>query len=195
MQLAFRKFMGTEIPKILQPLAELRIQVFREFPYLYDGSLAYEQEYLKTYIEASDSFLFAVFDEEKLVGATTCIALEQETLEVRKPFLEKKIELSTVCYFGESILLKPYRGLGLGVRFFEEREAYAQEIKRPLAAFCAVQRPAEHPLRPENYKDLSSFWQKRGYQKSTNLVSEFNWKDIDEDEETPKRMEYWTKTL
>jgi hypothetical protein len=35
----------------VQDLAQLRITVFREFPYLYDGDLAYEQNYLRTYLD------------------------------------------------------------------------------------------------------------------------------------------------
>src|SRR5690242_19351414 len=40
---------GAAIEGYLDVLAALRIRVFREYPYLYDGSLAYEQEYLASY--------------------------------------------------------------------------------------------------------------------------------------------------
>ena len=37
---------GTAVTPFNTALAELRIQVFREWPYLYEGTLAYEQHYL-----------------------------------------------------------------------------------------------------------------------------------------------------
>ncbi|KPM48704.1 GNAT family N-acetyltransferase [Jiulongibacter sediminis] len=195
MILSFKSFIGEEIKEVLEPLAELRIQVFRDYPYLYDGSIDYEREYLKTYTNAPQSFLFAVFNTDQMVGATTCIPLKDETAEVREPFLKASTDLNTICYFGESILLKEYRGQGLGNRFFEEREAHARNLGAQFSVFCAIKRPETHPLRPADYQDLKPFWKKRGYSKSETLQSLFSWKDIDEPEESPKLMEYWTKTL
>ena len=40
---------GAELEPWLEALGGLRIRVFREFPYLYDGSLEYEREYLGVY--------------------------------------------------------------------------------------------------------------------------------------------------
>ena len=37
---------GDDIRTVLPDLARLRMEVFREWPYLYDGSLAYEEDYL-----------------------------------------------------------------------------------------------------------------------------------------------------
>jgi GNAT superfamily N-acetyltransferase len=193
--LSFKTFIGSEIEREIEPLANLRISVFRDYPYLYDGTIAHEKEYLNRYIKSSAAFLFAVFDAEKMVGATTCIALKDETPDIQEPFMEAGISLDEVCYFGESILLKEYRGKGLGVRFFEEREKHAANLKASIKAFCAVKRAINHPLKPKDYQDLSSFWLKRGYQKSPTLKSTFSWKDINEKEETLKTMEYWTKNL
>jgi len=40
---------GSAILSHLEDIARLRIQVFREWPYLYDGSMEYEREYSRTY--------------------------------------------------------------------------------------------------------------------------------------------------
>lgn len=193
-QLSYISYKGKEIESVFDDLARLRIEVFRSFPYLYEGSIAYEKEYLKVYSTSETSFLFAVYDDKKMVGATTCIPLIDETDEVKKPFLEAKIEINTIFYFGESILLPDYRGLGIGHRFFDERETHALSFEQyKITCFCSVIRSENHILRPKDYKPLDDFWQKRGYKKASNLKSKFDWLDIGEKVSTQKDMIYWIK--
>jgi hypothetical protein len=46
MALDVKCLVGEEMKAVLPDLARLRIIVFRDWPYLYDGTLEYEQEYL-----------------------------------------------------------------------------------------------------------------------------------------------------
>jgi GNAT superfamily N-acetyltransferase len=194
--ITYRTFRGSDIESIFEDLAQLRITVFRDYPYLYEGTLEYERAYLQTYSNAERAFVFTVFDDEKLVGATTCIPLEDETWEVKKPFLEANLNIESIFYFGESILLKEYRGLGLGNRFFEERENHAKRFGTfDVVCFCAVQRENNHPLKPKDYRALDDFWMKRGYKKQINLESSFEWLDIGEPKPTNKPMIYWMKNI
>lgn len=194
--LTFVRKTGPEIAACFDELARLRIAVFRDFPYLYEGSLDYEKAYLQTYINSERAFLFAVYEGDQLVGATTCLPLTDETEAVQKPFQEAGYDLSTVFYFGESILLPAYRGMGLGNRFFDEREAHAARFGTyRFTCFCAVARPDDHALRPADYRPLDAFWIKRGYRKETRLQSQFDWTDIDQPESTSKPMIYWLRPL
>lgn len=196
MSLQFESYQGAAIQAILEPLALLRIAVFREFPYLYEGSLAYEMDYLNTYVRSDRALVFAVWDGGQMVGATTCIPLADETEEVQAPFLGANIPVSEVFYFGESILLPQYRSLGIGHRFFDVREAHAASFGSfRLTSFCAVDRPTDHPLRPADYRPLDDFWGKRGYKKDPSLVTQFSWPDLGETLSTPKPMIYWTRPL
>lgn len=195
-QLSYINKTGAAIASVFDDLAQLRIAVFKAFPYLYEGSIDYEKEYLKVYSESKNAFLFAVYDGNKMVGATTCIPLIDETPEVQEPFINAGIELEGVFYFGESILLSDYRGLGLGHRFFDEREAHARSFSTcKITSFCSVVREENHPLRPCDYQPLDKFWTKRGYNKETSLKSTFEWLDIGEQHSTQKEMIYWTKQL
>lgn len=196
MSLRFQHFEGAAIRSVFEPLARLRIAVFRDFPYLYEGSLEYELDYLSTYAASGRSLLFAVFDGEQMVGATTCIPLADETAEVQAPFLTAGIPFSEVFYFGESVLLPEYRGLGLGHRFFDEREAHAARFGMfRITSFCAVERPDDHPLRPKGYRPLHEFWGKRGYRKESGLKARFSWPDLGDKMESAKTMVYWTRPL
>ncbi|HEX2898852.1 MAG TPA: GNAT family N-acetyltransferase [Bacteroidia bacterium] len=192
----FLNFQGVEIQGQFEALAALRIRVFRDFPYLYEGHLDYEREYLKTYSNAPKAFLMGAFYRKNMVGATTCIPLEDETEEVKKPFWDAGMNVGEIFYFGESILLPEYRGLGIGNRFFDAREAHAASFGTyKFTCFCAVQRPADHPARPADYQPLDPFWTKRGYRRVPELVSQFEWLDIGERQPTSKPMVYWMRPI
>jgi len=98
------------------------------------------------------------FDDDKVVGASTAIPMQYETDELKKPFLEQGYDLAQVFYCSESVLNKNYRGLGIGVRFFEEREAHAAALGGfKHISFCCVERPVDHPRRPANYMPWMPF--------------------------------------
>ena len=192
----YKTFKSKEIESVFDDLARLRITVFKDFPYLYEGTIEYEKEYLKIYSKSDRSFLFTVYDGDKMVGATTCIPLTDETEEVKKPFLDLGMDIDSIFYFGESILLSQYRGLGIGNRFFDERETHAEHFGTfKMTCFCAVARPNNHPMKPTNYRPLDEFWIKRGYHKEVALESKFEWLDINESVSTFKSMIYWTKNI
>jgi len=136
------------------------------------------------------------FDGTQVIGASTAVPMQHEMEEIRRPFLEQNIIPDNVFYLGESVLKKEYRGRGIGVRFFMEREAHAQRVGDfTWAAFCAVVRPENHPRRPDDYVPLDRFWNKRGYFKHPELQTTLTWLDIDESVQTPKPMVYWLKSL
>ena len=187
---------GKAIRSVFDDLAGLRIAVFRDFPYLYEGSVAYEKEYLAPYIESERSMLFAVYSGQQMVGATTCIPLIDETAAIRRPLEEAGFDINTIFYFGESILLSPFRGMGLGHRFFDEREAHARSFGTyRKACFFSVEREPNHPLKPINYRSNVEFWKKRGYTEQAALRATIDWPDIGELASTPKTLVCWIRDL
>lgn len=195
-QLTFVRKTGVAMAEVFDDLARLRIAVFRDYPYLYEGTVEYEKGYLQIYRQSERSFLFAAYDGNTMVGATTCIPLKDETPEIRKPFEDAGFDTGTICYFGESILLPAYRGLGLGHRFFDEREAHARSLGNfETCCFCSVDRGDSHPLKPADYRSNDAFWLKRGYRKEPALQSIMEWPDLGEPASTPKIMIFWTKSL
>lgn len=100
---------GKKIEPHLEALASLRIEIFREFPYLYDGSIEYERNYLNTYTGSPESIAILVFDRNQMVGASTGLPLEDETDEFKAPFLHHGYNSKQVFYCGESILKQKSR--------------------------------------------------------------------------------------
>ena len=189
-------YTGSASQPFLTDLARLRIEVFRDFPYLYEGNMAYEKDYLQTFFEAPDSLLVIAQDGDQVVGASTGVPLAFETSEIQQPWREKGYDLEKIFYYGESVLQKAYRGRGIGVRFFEERERWARQLGRfGIATFCGVVRPEDHPRRPAGYIALDRFWERRGFSKTEDLVCYISWKDLDEPAESPKPLHFWCKEL
>ena len=186
---------GEELGPWLDALGGLRIRVFREFPYLYDGSLEYEREYLGVYQRCVRSRIVLVTAADGgLVGATTCMPLAEEAAEIQAPFLAAGRDVEDWLYFGESIVLPEWRGMGLGKEFFARREEHARRLGLTGAAFCAVDRPESHPLRPLGYRPPDGFWTALGYAKQPDLQAVFSWKEITEAAESPKTLTFWTKS-
>jgi GNAT superfamily N-acetyltransferase len=196
MNLSLEALMGANIESVIDDLAGLRMVVFKEFPYLYQGSVTYELKYLQTYLECPESIIVVARDGNRIVGASSALPLEFETNEVQQPFLAHGFDPKTVFYLAESVLLPAYRGHGLGKQFFETRENYAKNLGGfSWAAFCAVQRPQNHPLRPASHRDLDSFWQARGYEKRVDLNTFFSWQEIGEEAQSLKPMTVWLKNI
>lgn len=194
MVLWVRSFVGADAASYFPALARLRISVFREWPYLYDGSLEYEERYLQSYT-GPDALLVLALEGDRVVGASTGLPLTAHP-EVALPILQHAgLSLGEVFYFGESVLEQEYRGRGIGHRFFDEREQFARERGFRWAAFCAVVRPEQHPSRPTGYVPHDAFWTKRGFVSHPELVAHFSWKDVDSETETEKPMVFWLKQL
>lgn len=194
--ITIEKFAGDEARKIADDLAHLRLKVFWDFPYLYEGTVEYEKTYLETYFKAKHSFILIVKDGDKIVGATTGIWAREEEESFKKPLHAYGLNTDEVFYFGESVLLPEYRGQGLGKVFMQERENYARSIPGiKILAFCSVERPFNHRLRPQGYKPLDEFWKSRGFSPASGLFTEYSWKDRDEKEETVKKLNYWLKNI
>ncbi|MFZ5757473.1 MAG: GNAT family N-acetyltransferase [Pseudomonadota bacterium] len=194
MSITIRAVCGPDIAPYIDDLAALRIEVFRSFPYLYDGTREYEKQYIGKYAQSPESLFVLAFDGNEVVGVSTGVPMRDETAEFKAPFLAAGYNPERIFYFGESVLREVYRGRGLGVRFFEERERYAMQLGRfEYTAFCAVERPADHPLRPAGYVPLDRFWINRGYRKHPEFQSVYRWKDIDQPGTTDHIMTFWMK--
>lgn len=195
MTVTVRALSGEALEAVLDDVARLRIAVFRDWPYLYDGTLDYEREYLSTYRDSPGALLVGAFDGTRLVGASTSTPMEDHAAEFAAPFAERGIPLDKILYGAESVLLPEYRGKGLGHRFFDLREDHARALGRTHVAFCSVKRPEEHPLKPANARTNDAFWRGRGYDTLPGVIAEFSWKDVGQEVETVKPLQFWMRAL
>lgn len=187
---------GSALADVLPALARLRIEVFRDYPYLYDGTLDYEERYIADFAAAADTVVVVARDGDEIVGMATASPMRGHADAFAEPFRALGYDLDTLFYCGESVLRRSYRGRGIGHAFFDHREAHGRALGRfTHVTFCGVVRPPDHPLRPADYRPLDSFWRKRGYTPLDGVRARFSWKDIDKPEADEKDMQFWLKPL
>ena len=194
MSLATRVLTGESLAAALEDVARLRIRVFRDWPYLYDGNPDYERDYLSAY-QSPGAVVVAAMDGARIVGAATGAPMTDHAEDFAAAFADRPERLSQIFYCAESVLLPEYRGHGIGHAFFDAREAHARDLGHDFSAFCSVIRPADHPARPADYRPLDGFWRKRGYAVLGGVIARFSWKDLGEAHETEKPLQFWMRAL
>lgn len=187
---------GAEIDAFQDDVARLRIAIFRDWPYLYDGTLEYERAYVKSYRDNPGALLVGAFDAGILVGASTSTRLEDLGEAFSAPLQQIGVPVEKILYGPESVLLPAYRGQGLGHRFFDLRETHARDLGRSHVAFCSVVRPdLADRARPVTYRTNDAFWRRRGYAPLPGVMARFSWKDLGDNAESEKLLQFWMREL
>lgn len=190
-----RALAGATALPFLDDLARLRMHVFRDWPYLYDGDPDYERDYLAAYAASPRSVFVLAFDGTHVVGASTGIPLTEDAPAFRQPFEASGIDAERVFYFGESVLLRDYRGRGLGHAFFDYREAHARALGDfTHTAFAAVDRASDDARRPAGHRDNDDFWRKRGYTRHAGMTMQLEWRELELGDLTHD-LTFWLRPL
>jgi GNAT superfamily N-acetyltransferase len=187
---------GEAIRPVLHELATLRIRIFHDWPYLYEGDQTYEMHYVEKYAATEGAMVAIATDTttNTIIGASTALPLKLAEPELQAPFIASGMDVGAWYYFGESVLDAAYRGKGIGIAFFEAREKMAAQLGYKNMAFCSVMRPDNHHLKPAHYKPLDNLWNKRGFVRDNAMIAYFEWRDIAQEQPTTKPLVFWLKT-
>lgn len=192
----FLHLQGKEIIPYLPDLMQLRLKIFKEYPYLYEGHSQDEENYIKKFINQERAIFLLALSDKKVVGVATALPLEFESEAIKKPFLEHRFDISKMFYLGEQILLPEYRGQGFGGRFFIECERLIKNFEQyAIITFCAIKRSENDPRRPAEYRALDNYFKRQGYEKHPELIAELNWTEIGDKEKSPHLLVFWLKKI
>lgn len=179
-----------------EAVARLRVQIFRDFPYLYEGDADYEKHYLASYARSAGSVLVLALAGDQVVGASTGLPLGDADAAFQEPFLARGVPVDEVFYCGESVLLPAFRGQGLGHRFFDEREAHARSLGGiHWTSFASVDRAQDDPRRPLDYRGNDRFWSRRGYVRQPDMKVRLPWKQVGQAHESEQTLTMWLRPL
>ncbi len=187
---------GGEIKNLIPDIARLRIEVFAEYPFLYDGDLDYEYKYLEKYDSTGNAIVVAAYDNDKIIGVSTGYPLADQSEELKQVFQKSKRDVNDSFCLNEAVLEKGYRGKGIGGRLIDQIETFAKGFKqyKYMSLFTSL-RPVDDPKRPKEYRPLGPFWAARGFCEHPELTFEVPYKEIGNDKETLHKMVFWTKEI
>lgn len=186
---------GVQIQDHLESIARLRLTIFKEYPYLYDGILESELEYLQHYASHEDATAIIASCGKDLAGAVTAIPLKDEAAELKAPFANASYQIDRIYYIGELLFYPDYRNKGLGTRLLSliERHILARNDYDFLTCATVV-RPDYHPLRHEGFVPIERFLQRSRFEKLSGVTTHFTWKETDSIRRDHE-MQFWIKEL
>ena len=186
---------GTAIADTLDDLATLRLEIFPEYPYLYQGRREDEFTYLGTYVEAPDACVILPYDGSAIIGAATGMPLIHEDAQMIDAFSGSTFPLNEAYYVGELLLLPAYRNCGLCQKLLDLLESHIRSLGRYHTLTCAtVERPDDHPLRPRDFIPITRFLARTGFIRLPGVTTHFMWQEID-GVKRDHPMQFWSKEL
>lgn len=189
-----RAFTGSHLRNHVHSIAKLRLDILEEYPFFEKSDLYQQLQFLERYVTCKEAIGILVFDHSTLVGASMGIPLMQERMSIQAPLQAHFHDIHSFYYFGESMLLKPYRNRGIGHHFFDMREAHVQLLQKYThICFLDPLRPDLDHRKPADYLPVRDFWKKRGYAYHPEITCVLSWKDADTHLSTSKTLAFWLK--
>jgi GNAT superfamily N-acetyltransferase len=186
---------GAAISGALNSLATLRLEIFREYPYLYDGRLEDELEYLKSYAEAPDACVILAHDEGTVAGAATGMPFIHEGAQMLDAIAGSQYSVENLYYVGELLFYPAYRNKGLGLQLLGHMEQHIRSLGRYRQLVCAtVDRTEAHPLKPDGYLPIKRFLARTGFDLMPGVTTSFSWIETD-GVRRDHPMQFWVKEL
>ena len=186
---------GTAIADGLDDVATLRLDIFPEYPYLYQGRREDELKYLDTYAEAPDACVILAYDGHAVIGAVAGMPLIHEDAQMHDAFAGTAFPLNEAYYIGELLFRLGYRKCGLGQKLLAQQESHIRSLGRYHTLTCAtVERPDDHPLRPRDYIPITRFLARTGFVRLPGVTTHFMWRETD-GVKRDHPMQFWSKEL
>ncbi len=193
-------FKGKDIEPFLDEIGSLRVKVFREFPYLYDGDLETERKYIAEYAKSDKSVLIAAFVDKQIIGFVTGTALDSGLEIIRTAyelFNSRSLIANNYYYIGEIIILEEYRSFSLSLELIKQIGTFAKNSGYTSLCFLTVIREAGHPLKPAHYRSTAKLWE--FYKaKKMNMSVDYEWKTLINSSESmmqTNKLEFWERSL
>ncbi len=191
---------GNNFIPYIDIISQLRIEIFKEYPYLYKGDLDYEKKYMQGYLTDHQAMIALASINERIVGISTGIPLISDSeivMDAKKVFAKDNIDISDYYYYGEMIILPEHRRKGLATQLCCAQNKVIKRWGFKHVCILTVVRGEDHPLKPTNYISQESLWKSLGFSKN-NLTINYSWPTIQVDQSATSQsntLEFWTTHL
>jgi GNAT superfamily N-acetyltransferase len=187
--LLIRFLKGSEILPYQEEIAKLNIEVFKEYPYFYDGNLQEQIEFHKIYVNSPEGVAFLAEIDGHCVGVALGIPMTHFLPDYQKALTSKGIFLEGIFYLGEFIIRKDYRHQKIGYQLYEKLKAYAKTKYKNLLYSEVV--PTSDP--PVGYRSIQTLF--KDFSLLPNVSCEFSWKELGTNQLIPHTMVFWMQDL
>lgn len=200
MGLSIEILIGKDSNDYIEKISQLRIEAFKEYPYLYQGELAYEKQYVRGYTTDSKAMIAIAKLDGTIAGISSGIPLISESeivSDAKKIFSAQKINISDYYYYGEIIILPEFRSQGNASKLYSAQDELIKSWGFKYACILTVVREEDHPLKPKDYKSPDKMWEHFGFFRN-NLTTKHHWPTIQSDMsvvDIDNILEFWTKKL
>jgi GNAT superfamily N-acetyltransferase len=164
-------------PEEMKPLfpfvAQARITIFRDYPYLYEGNFDDEVNDLDRYAQNPQSALAVAYHQDVpagfLCGSDFIHYSPMFENPIADTFKKEGLDPEKHYYFADVILLPEHRGKHLSPKLFATLESHAQSKGYQSTCFV-TEYHHNHPLKPKNHRSLVTLWNNLGYNRSDILA-------------------------
>ncbi|MGE0009567.1 MAG: GNAT family N-acetyltransferase [Candidatus Babeliales bacterium] len=191
---------GKECNALTLFVAQCRVDLFKGYPYLYEGTVEEGVHSMSAFMEYPHAALAVAYYNNEPVAYITGNSLVAEMERYFKDYLQVfknySIDPQDHYYLPDVIVTPAHRGRGLIKHMLEVIEAYACKLGYAYATL-ATESHATHPLKPAEYRELDPLWSKHGFTK-TNLMLSFSWETEQPDGSSKMQdheLSYWLKKL
>ncbi len=180
------------IEPYIDDIARLRIEIFREYPYLYEGDYPTEANYLRKFVDVRDTMAVLLEDDGAIAGALTGLPLRCEDPQtILAPWAGEDIERH--YYFSDALLLPAYRGHGYSTLLIDAAYRALREMGRyDTITLASIERTGVEP--PGGYRSVTELWQKLGFT-ATDKVCMIPWLDTGDDTASEKPLRFWMRGM
>ena len=187
---------GPEVIPYLQKVAQLRIEFYRNYPYLYEGNLTDEETYLSMYAKSKDSLLVIAKNGDDVVGAVTGIPMLETKKENKWLYTQKQTPDEHIFYLGELVLSQDYQNSTLQEMLYLQLENAVKGLEKySILAVCEIERSPEDTKKPVSAFSSEVLWAGRGFIKQPELYTTNAWKDVGDLEKSDHHLFFWYKAL
>lgn len=192
--------LGKEIAPFVDDVGKIRLDLFKEYPYLYAGDLAGERKYLSLYTLDPHSILAIAKVNEQFAGisiGTPLLGKANLFPDAKQLFESIQLKAAECYYYGDVLILKPYRGLSIVTKFFHKQDVLIKSWGYKYACSMTVIREEDHPLKPKNYQSDDAIGKHFGYTK-TAIKIKVNWPTMQPDysvKNMDNELVFWVKKL
>src|SRR3990167_4137978 len=95
-------YVGKDSADYIEAVSRLRIQIFKEYPYLYEGELDYERRYMQGYTSDDKAMIAIARVDGILAGVSTGIPLVSDSeivSDAKKVFSQENIDIGDFYYY------------------------------------------------------------------------------------------------